>query len=335
MLLEYITQTRHIYINSERSTCFHFTSHFQSLNTKSQTLIRNHTETMSQQYKFVFTTEQAASEAVTDHKKLPKLIEKARNLAKAPIKVGAIGRASSGRVYLGANVEFEGLSPSLSIHAEQFLIANLALNLEPKLTHLAVSNNGTVFHDPCYRCTHFIQEMTDAPQIEILIKNRNDEDGSFKSLESHMPDKFGPESILPAEPSLLLVECNNRLAHFNSNLYPLVKLVALQAAKKSYAPHSKCPSGVALVCEGKVYRGWYIETVAYNISLGPVQAALVDFMARGEGKGFDKITRAVLVEKKDAKVRQEDTARTLLEKIAAPNCDFRVFHCYEQLEYNS
>ncbi|CAL9227338.1 unnamed protein product [Arabidopsis halleri] len=301
---------------------------------------------MAQQNKFVFTTEQAASEGITDHKKLPKLIEKARNLAKAPIKVGAVGRASSGRVYLGANVEFEGLSPSLSIHAEQFLIANLALNLEPKLTHLAVSHNGTVFNDPCYRCTHFLQEMTNAPQIEILLKNENDEDGSFKSLESHNADKFGPESILPAEPSLLLVECDNRLALFNENsatggifsnpdLYPLLKWVALKAAKKSYAPHSKCPSGVALVCEGKVYRGWYIETVAYNISLGPVQAALVDFMARGEGKGFDKITRAVMVEKKDAKVRQEDTARTLLENIAAPNCDFKVFHCYEQLEDSS
>ncbi|CAD5329457.1 unnamed protein product [Arabidopsis thaliana] len=296
---------------------------------------------MAQQYKFVFTAEQAASEGVTDHKKLPKLIRKARNLVKAPSKVGAVGRASSGRFYLGVNVEFKGLLPHFSIHAEQFLIANLALNSEPKLTHLAVSDNGTVFQDPCYDCTHFLKEINNAHQIEILIKNAHGRDGSFKSLESHMPDEFGSESILSAEPSLLLMERDNCLALIdedsaaggissNADLCSFLKLEALKAANKSYAPYRKCPSGVALFCEGEVYAGWYIETVDRTISLGPVQAALVDFIARGEGKGFDKITGAVLVEKKDAKVGQEDTARKLLEKIAAPNCDFKVFHCQEE-----
>ncbi|XP_018460487.1 cytidine deaminase 1-like [Raphanus sativus] len=72
---------------------------------------------------------------------------------------------------------------------------------------------------------------------------------------------------------------------------------------------SRCPSGVALVdCEGRVYRGWYIESTAYNSSLGPVQAMLVDFVANGGGGGFERIVGAVLVEKKDAVVLQEHTA---------------------------
>lgn len=296
---------------------------------------------MAQQNKFVFTTDEAASEGVTDHKNLTKLIETARNnLAEAPIKVGAVGRASSGQVYLGANVEFKGLS----IHAEQFLITNLALNSEPELTHLAISDNGTVFHGPCDRCSQFLQEISNASQIEVLIKNENEEDGTFKSLESHMPDKFGSDSILPAEASLLRVQRDNRLALFHtdsagricsnwnhcSHLKCMALKMALKAANKSYAPHSKCPSGVALICEGKVFKGWYMETVANNVYLGPVQVALVDFMARGEGKGFDKITGAVLVEKKDATmVPQEEPSRLLLQKIAAPNLDFNVFHCYD------
>ncbi|EOA18647.1 hypothetical protein CARUB_v10007223mg [Capsella rubella] len=298
----------------------------------------------SQQNKFVYTTERAASEGVTDHKKLPKLIETARNLAMAPIKAGAVGLASSGRVYLGANVDFEGLS----IHAEQFIIANLALNSEPELTHLVVSDDGTVFRGPCDRCSLFLQEIDNAAQIEVLIKNVNEEDGSFKSLESHMPDKFGPDSILPAEVSLLMPR-DNRLALFNhdssrricsnqkrcSHLKCMALKVALKAANKSYAPHTECPSGVALICEGDVYEGWCIETVACNLSLGPVQAALVDFLARGKGKGFDKITGAVLVEKKGAKVSQEDISTMLLKKIAAPNCDFSVFHCYELPKENT
>lgn len=78
-----------------------------------------------------------------------------------------------------------------------------------------------------------------------------------------------------------------------------------------------------------------MESVAYNPSLGPVQAALVDYMVRcggGDG-GFKEIVGAVLVEKKDAEVRQEQTARMILETIA-PNCDFKVFHCYEMPKGN-
>jgi cytidine deaminase len=77
-----------------------------------------------------------------------------------------------------------------------------------------------------------------------------------------------------------------------------------------------------------VYKGWYIESVAYNPSLGPVEAALVDFVARGGGKEFNEITEVVLVEMKDVKVSQEATARTFLDKIA-PKCDFKVLHCYK------
>ncbi|KAG5399728.1 hypothetical protein IGI04_014335 [Brassica rapa subsp. trilocularis] len=41
--------------------------------------------------------------------------------------------------------------------------------------------------------------------------------------------------------------------HVDSDL----KVTALSAANRSYAPYSHCPTGVALVdCEGRVYRGW-------------------------------------------------------------------------------
>lgn len=101
---------------------------------------------------------------------------------------------------------------------------------------------------------------------------------------------------------------------------------ALEAANNAHAPYSGCPSAVALMdCEGKVYRGSYIESAAYNPSLGPVQAALVAYVA-GEGGGYEKIVGSVLVEKEGAKVRQEDTARLLL-KAVSPECEFRVFYC--------
>ncbi|KAF1002189.1 hypothetical protein AG4045_013097 [Apium graveolens] len=74
---------------------------------------------------------------------------------------------------------------------------------------------------------------------------------------------------------------------------------------------------------GKFHKGCYMESASYNPSLGPVQAALVAFVASGGG-GYDEIVAAVLVEKEEAVVRQGDTARLLL-KMVSPNCDFRVF----------
>ncbi|KAG7543578.1 Cytidine deaminase-like [Arabidopsis thaliana x Arabidopsis arenosa] len=94
---------------------------------------------MAQEYKFVFTADEAASEGVTEPERLLTLITKVLSLALAPIskyKVGAVGLASSGRVYVGVNISFPGLPLHHSIHATQFLVTNLALNSEKGLREL-------------------------------------------------------------------------------------------------------------------------------------------------------------------------------------------------------
>ena len=46
---------------------------------------------------------------------------------------------------------------------------------------------------------------------------------------------------------------------------------------QAYAPYTQCPSGVALVSSsGGVYGGRYIESAAFNPSLPPLQAALIN-----------------------------------------------------------
>ncbi|CAN6968019.1 unnamed protein product [Brassica oleracea var. botrytis] len=282
---------------------------------------------------------------------LPLLVNPAKPLARPPISkfpVAAVGLGSSGRIFVGVNVEFPGLPLHHSIHAEQFLVTNLTLNSEPNLRHFSVSAA------PCGHCRQFLQEIRDAPDIEILItdpnafrdavnenendavnENENDavtekEEDGYVRLESILPHRFGPNDLLERDVPLLLEPHDNRftlLGVTNGHTDSDLKLTALAAANRSYAPYSRCPSGVALVdCEGRVYRGWYMESAAYNPSLGPVQAALVDFVANGGGGGFERIVGAVLVEKRDAVVRQEHTARMLLQVIA-PKCDFEVFHC--------
>ncbi|XP_010451123.1 PREDICTED: cytidine deaminase 6-like [Camelina sativa] len=293
---------------------------------------------MAQENKFVYTPSKAATVGIHGPRDLPKLMKKAILLARVPIskfKVGVVGLTSKCKVFLGVNVEFEGVPLHHSIHGEQFLVTNLALNsVEEELTHIAVSNDGTKFGAPCGHCRQFYQELGTLPKVKILIQKPDEGKDEYMSIESLMPESFGPEYLLPKDYPLLLAHRDNKLVLLDteeicsdSEKCPHLKCRALAAANKSYAPYSKSTSGVALKCDDKVYRGWYLESAAYNPSLGPVQAALVDFVARSGGKEFEDITEAVLVEKHDATtVIQEDTTRIFLKKIA-PNCDFKVLRC--------
>ncbi|KAF3590312.1 hypothetical protein DY000_02027564 [Brassica cretica] len=108
--------------------------------------------------------------------------------------------------------------------------------------------------------------------------------------------------------------------------HDLIGLTAMTAARNSYAPYSNAPSGVVLYDrQGHKFSGSYIESVADIPSLGPVQAALVNFVIDTGGREFKNIVEAELVETR-SRFRQEDTARMIMQKIA-PGCKFNVYHC--------
>jgi len=279
---------------------------------------------------------------------LPALVKSAQALARPPISdyhVGAVGLGSSGRIFLGGNLEFPGLPLHHSVHAEQFLITNLTLNAEPSLKYVAVSAA------PCGHCRQFLQEIRHAPDVQILITGDSTDNQSYKNdlankqqfepLSCLLPHRFGPDDLLDKDIPLLLETRHNNLSFVGDALLPNgicasfddLKNEALEAANKSHAPFTNCPSGVALMdCEGKVYRGSYMESAAYNPSIGPVQAALVAFVMGGR-EGYDRIVAAVLVEKQGAKARQEQTARLLLKEIS-PKCELKVFHCGSSSSFN-
>ncbi|CAM8945362.1 unnamed protein product [Rhodiola kirilowii] len=260
---------------------------------------------------------------------LPTLLKPAQALARPPISnfhVAAVGLGSSGRVFIGVNLEFPGLPLHHSVHAEQFLITNLAVHSEPSLQALAVSAA------PCGHCRQFLQEIRNAPDLQILITDpdsNSESNAAFKSLTQLLPDRFGPFDLLDTTKAKLLLEPRHNgltvAKSFAGDSQNLI-LEALDAANKSHAPYSKCPSGVALVDDqGRVFKGSYMESAAYNPSLGPVQAALVAYVAAGGG-GYERIVGGVLMEMEDAVVKQEGTARLILELIS-PECEFLVVHC--------
>ncbi|KAL2930032.1 Cytidine deaminase 1 [Bienertia sinuspersici] len=287
-------------------------------------------------------------------KLLPIIVKSSQKLARPPISgfsVAAVGLASDGRIFVGVNVEFPGLPLHHSIHAEQFLITNLSLYPQTHLKNIVVSAY------PCGHCRQFLQEIRGAPDIQILVLNSSnnfdDENGIFNQINedgfiplSHfLPHRFGPDDLLDKDVPLILETrdnnlvlkdaengelCNGYLAFDGKKLIP----AAFEAANKSHAPYSGCPSGVALIDEfGNIFKGSYMESAAYNPSMGPAQAAFIAYMAMAKGgdggvvgASFDRIVGAVLVEVEGALVRQEETVRLLLMK-ASPKCEFHVYHC--------
>lgn len=269
---------------------------------------------------------------------LPSLVPSAQRLARTPISnfhVGAVGIGGvSGRVFLGVNVEFLNLPLNYSIHAEQFLLTNLSLNAEPSLSHFAVSAA------PCGHCRQFYQELRNASSLNVLVAD-SDLPTAFTPLSHFLPHRFGPENLLSKHLPFLLEPHHNGLSFLtnsqpnglttttaaaNANLDSL-RYAALDAANKSHAPYSGCPSGVALVdADGNIHKGSYAESAAYNPSIGPAQAALVAYIANGDGRGYENIVAAVLVEMESAIVKQEHAARLLFQTIS-PRCEFKVFLC--------
>ena len=65
---------------------------------------------------------------------------------------------------------------------------------------------------------------------------------------------------------------------------------------------------------GRIYGGLYIENVAFNPSLSPLQTALVQRILAGEEYG--RTARVVLAEKKDAKISQKSATEAVMSMIA-------------------
>jgi cytidine deaminase len=213
---------------------------------------------------------------------LGKLAAAACRFADPPISNFAVGAAllgaTTGRVYLGGNIEFPGASIAQSIHAEQAAFANAWHAGETGIAALAVTAM------PCGHCRQFLFE-TLAPKarsFQVAVGRRK------LPLAKLLPHAFGPADLGGV---------------FGSMNAPPVKLAAvgdalvqaaLGAACLSYAPHTGGHAGLALLLgDGSVFAGRYAENAAYNPGLPPLQSALI--LRHLAGKTGVAIVRAALV----------------------------------------
>jgi len=239
------------------------------------------------------------------------LLPLAQSYSQAPISdfhVGVIVRGASGALYTGANIEIPGQCLGFSVHAEQAALANAYMHSESAVT--AVGVGGA----PCGHCRQFIEEMS--PDGEILIITPQN---GVRKLVAILPEPFSPKALGMRKGAFPIREAKLSLVKDSSDA---LAHPALDAASKAYAPYSKSPSGVAIrSTSGRIYRGSYIENVAFNPSLSPLQVALVGLIAAGES--YTDIQAVTLVEVQGAKISQKAATEAVLGTFA-PNSKLEV-----------
>lgn len=239
------------------------------------------------------------------------LLPLARTFSRPPISnyhVGAVTEAASGSLYLGFNIEFPGHALGFAVHGEQSALSSAYMHDEAGVSAIAVTAA------PCGHCRQFMNELSPDGQIEIFVDK-----AAPTRLSALLPLAFGPKD-LGRKDGTFPVKQTNLVPATSANASASQRLDTLQqsaldAARNAYAPYTGSHSGAAIATRsGRIYKGSYIENVAFNPSLSPLQTALVQLIVAGED--YTVISRVALAEIKGAKISQKTATEAVLSAIA-------------------
>lgn len=198
----------------------------------------------------------------------------AERIARPPISsffVGAIGlERETGNLIFGGNVEFPDTHLGTTIHGEGF-VTTRAYSRGNSLAAIALGEAH-----PCGHCRQYLSEFSSSRDLVLI-----DPLGHRLRLGDVYPWPFDPAYLgeTGAVPTT---------AHFpdlqlaDDELADTVASELLAAGRRSCAPYSMCPAAIVLTLRnGRRISGSAIESVAYNPTIGPLQAALIDLIAHG------------------------------------------------------
>lgn len=228
------------------------------------------------------------------------LLPVARALARPPISqffVGAVGlEEPGGSLIFGRNVEFPGTHLGFTLHGEGFL-ATRAFHRGTRLTVIALGEAH-----PCAHCRQFLSEFAGSADLTLI-----DPAGHRLTLSQLYPWPFDP-AYLGQDGAVAGREAWPTLTA------PGMDPALLAAGRAAHAPYSHCPAAVLLTMkDGARVTGRVMESVAFNPTIGPLQAAVVEALARGYDYG--DIAAATLGQTKGAVDFAASTAE-LLSRIA-------------------
>jgi cytidine deaminase len=202
----------------------------------------------------------------------------ARKLATPPISsffVGAVGlERESGNLLFGGNLEFPKSHLGYTIHGEGFLFTRAF----HRGTSIALMATGEAH--PCAHCRQFLSEFA-ATRDMVLI----DRLGHRLTMAELYPWPFDPAYL--GETGSISGTVNWPHLELEPNHLPASVAAALvDRGRHAWAPYSKCPGAVVLsLKDGSTVAGSSIESVAFNPTMTPLQAALIELFAHGHAYG--------------------------------------------------
>jgi cytidine deaminase len=192
----------------------------------------------------------------------PMVLNAAASMAQVPVsgfRVGALALGHSGRIYLGANLEFSAVPLSSSLHAEQSAVINAWMHGESGISAIHVSEQ------PCGHCLQFLQELDQPDAIDLFVNGTACRLRDLLTRPFVLPDIRG-KGIFGRPPQTLV------------DLKPTEDLAAqrsVNAASHSYCPYSGSAEGCVLeTISGHIFAGRAVESAAYNPSVPPIIVAL-------------------------------------------------------------
>ncbi|MGE4234174.1 MAG: cytidine deaminase [Bacteriovoracia bacterium] len=234
------------------------------------------------------------------------LVPLAGRLATMPIsnyRVGAVGlEKETGSLILGGNLEFPGSPLSSTVHAEQFVFTR-SFQRGTTVETIALDEANA-----CGHCRQFMSEFSGRDKLRLV-----DMKGHEVKLADLYPWSFDPSAL--GEQGLVTKKAKFSDLSFDEALKKAVDI--------SYAPYSKAKASVVVeVKSGKIFVGSYIENVAFNPSLGPLQAAVVRLVANGFS--LSDVRRVALGQTKNAVIDFEPEVKLIL-KHSAPEAEVLSF----------
>lgn len=226
-----------------------------------------------------------------------------------------VAEGASGRVYLGVNLEFVGVSLAATMHGEQFATISAVLHNESRVVNLASLGDGA----PCGHCRQWLNEFTDAAKLRVL----GAQTAIVRTLDDLFPLGFGPDALNNRCP--LLLRGRGCQATAPPRTPATLEVMAWRAALHSYVPYTKSQSGVALAARAVngtlvVGVGGVIENAAFNPTADPFQVALVDLITQGIAN-LSAIISVVHAERNNTPARYLSRSREIAQAIA-PHATF-------------
>lgn len=193
----------------------------------------------------------------------------AREIAHPPISdfhVGAVGlETETGNLVLGGNVEFPGTHLGYTVHGEGFVFTR-AFSRGTSIRTIAIGEAH-----PCAHCRQYLSEFAATRYLTLI-----DPLGHRLTMAQLYPWPFDPDYL------------GETGAVPGKKLWTLAAddPVLREAGERAHTPYSKCPGAVVLtLTDGSKVCGSAIESVAFNPTMGPLQAALIDLIAHGRSYG--------------------------------------------------